>query len=171
MITFVRWLPTFISVLFVVIFANMGAEAFGLWAWFLLCGILGYLSARVGRRLSSWMHCRQTHALEAGWLELKQQIQTNRALRESRERNGGLLMPGPVSDAFDPEWGTRANADEIMDALLGMHARVTGILGGEPPMWILDLVRAKLPHPISATLTEKEWRLLRFALERASESI
>ncbi len=80
-------------------------------------------------------------------------------------------MPGPVSDSYDPEWGTSANAAEIHEALEGVYDRLTGILGGKTPMYILDLVTADLPLPVSATLTEKEWRLMRFAVERARESL
>lgn len=80
-------------------------------------------------------------------------------------------MPGPISDSFDPEWGTTANGGEISDALEGMYDRLTGILSDRSPMYILDLVKANLSNPIPATLSEKEWRLLRFALERARESI
>ena len=80
-------------------------------------------------------------------------------------------MPGPVSDSYDPEFGTGANCDEISSALRGVYREVSDILGKQPPMYILDLVRADLRKSIKATLTEKQWRLIRFALERAEESI
>ena len=80
-------------------------------------------------------------------------------------------MPGPVSDSFDPEFGTRQVANEIDDELESVYDRLTGILGGAPPIDIRKLARAVLIRPIAATLTEKEWRLLRFAVERARDSI
>lgn len=80
-------------------------------------------------------------------------------------------MPGPVSDSYDPEWGTGENASLITDALDEVYDRLSGVLGGSEPMFILGLVQRDLPTPIAATLTEKEWRLLRFAVERARESI
>lgn len=80
-------------------------------------------------------------------------------------------MPGPVSDSFDPEFGTSSNAAEIAYALDEVYARVTAYLGGAPPIYVLDLVRADLPRLIPATLTEREWRIIRFALERANDSI
>lgn len=83
-------------------------------------------------------------------------------------------MPGPVSDSYDPEWGTGANAAEISEALDAVYKRLTKILGGQPPMYILDLVRSEfrnLNYQIPASLTAKEWRLLRFAVERARDSI
>jgi hypothetical protein len=82
-------------------------------------------------------------------------------------------MPGPVSDSYDPEWGTSFNAHCIKEALDGVYARLSKILGNQPPMDIRVLVDAHLPKPIGASpaLTEKEWRLLRFAVERAKDSI
>lgn len=80
-------------------------------------------------------------------------------------------MPGPVSDSYDPEWGTSANGAEITEAISEVYDRVSGILGHREPLYVLKLVRSDLPQPIAATLTEKEWRIIRFALERAGDSI
>ena len=83
----------------------------------------------------------------------------------------GVIMPGPVSDSYDPEWGTSSNAMEVSEAVGLLYHRLTGILGDREPLPILELVRSELPTPITATLPEWEWRLLRFACERAQESI
>lgn len=82
-------------------------------------------------------------------------------------------MPGPVSDSFDPEWGTSANAEPISDAIETLYDRVSGILCGRKPMDIRKLAKqeGRLTTPIPATLTEWDWRIIRFALERAGESI
>lgn len=80
-------------------------------------------------------------------------------------------MPGPVSDSYDPEWSTGANADEITSELNAVYGIVSAILGNTAPLYILDLTRAELSTPITATLTEKQWRIIRFALERADESV
>jgi hypothetical protein len=80
-------------------------------------------------------------------------------------------MPGPVSDAYDPEWGTAANADEIREALASVYRVVSATLGDRPPMFVLNLVRSHDGPAVTATLTEKQWRLIRFALERAGESV
>lgn len=61
--------------------------------------------------------------------------------------------------------------EAVVQELRVMYARLTQILGNKPPLPILDLVRADLPRPVKATLTERQWRLLRFALERAIESM
>lgn len=80
-------------------------------------------------------------------------------------------MPGPMSDSYDPEFGTEENCHRIRKALEETYAEVSSILGDMPPMPILDLVDARLPGQIEAFLTEKDWRLIRFALERAQESV
>lgn len=79
-------------------------------------------------------------------------------------------MPGPVSDSYDPEFGTTANAHDIRSALQGMHGRLGAIIGG-PPKPILDVVRGDEGRLIDQELTERQWRLLRFACERAGESL
>jgi hypothetical protein len=80
-------------------------------------------------------------------------------------------MPGSVSDSYDPEWGTAANAERIRDALRTEYSRVCTLLGQSVPLYILRLLDAELPTPITATLTEKQWRIIRFALERAAQSL
>lgn len=81
-------------------------------------------------------------------------------------------MPGSVSDSFDPEWGTGANREEIENNLQDVYRRVSLTLSQKPPMFILDLVQSEnLEEIIEDGLTEKEWRLIRFALERAIESL
>jgi hypothetical protein len=82
-------------------------------------------------------------------------------------------MPGPVSDSYDPEWGTSAAAAEISDAIDTLYDRVSGVLGGRAPVDIRKLASQvdELTTPIAATLSEWEWRIIRFALERANESI
>ena len=81
-------------------------------------------------------------------------------------------MPGPVSDSYDPEWGTTANGALIDEALEAVYRQLTTILNDQPPVNILELVqRDDMSNGIEARLTEKEWRLLRFAVERARESL
>lgn len=80
-------------------------------------------------------------------------------------------MPGPVSDNYDPEWGTGDNAERIGDALQVAYDRVSEVLGNKKPMYILRLLDVAFPRNIAATLNEKTWRVIRFALERARDSI
>ena len=81
-------------------------------------------------------------------------------------------MPGPVSDSYDPEFGTSHNVQQIKDALDDVYKTLTYVLDGQPPIYILDLVQAdNLNNTIQARLTEKQWRLLRFCVERAGDSL
>jgi hypothetical protein len=83
------------------------------------------------------------------------------------------MTPGPVSDAYHPEFSTCDNADRIVQALQEMHASISAILDGRKPLYILELLESeKLNRKIAPVqLSEKEWRILRFACERAWESI
>lgn len=82
-------------------------------------------------------------------------------------------MPGPVSDSYDAEWCTGDNKDMIDDALEAMYQRVSWILDDRPPIFILELVAALSEHDeiITAALTEGQWRVIRFALERARDGL
>lgn len=78
-------------------------------------------------------------------------------------------MPGSVSDSYDPEFGTVQNVFELDEALKAVYERVTAVLSGQPPLPILDVVKGEFPTVIPATLSEREWRLIRFALETARD--
>lgn len=80
-------------------------------------------------------------------------------------------MPGPVSDSYDPEWGTGENKAAISSELEAVYRIVSSVVHERPPVYILNLVRADMPQPITATLTEKQWRMIRFAIERAGDSL
>ena len=80
-------------------------------------------------------------------------------------------MPGPISDSYDPEWGSGTNRVRIQNELTAVYMRVSAVLLNNPPIYIGDLVTQELPEKISAELSEKEWRIIRFALERAGESL
>ena len=80
-------------------------------------------------------------------------------------------MPGPVSDSFDPEWTTSSNRQDIDDALSTMHSAL-GIVIGSGPKFILEVVNMPEDGPlIECKFTEKELRVLRFACERARDSL
>jgi hypothetical protein len=85
-------------------------------------------------------------------------------------------MPGPISDSYDPEFSTGANATLVREAIESQRNRITNILG-EKLINILDIVyddfrrTTKYPYHISMHFTERELRIIRFALNRAIESI
>jgi hypothetical protein len=79
---------------------------------------------------------------------------------------------------MDGEWGTRAAANEITEALAEMYNKVSKVLGNMPPKRILDVILGEDCEEgsrnggfLTGVFTEKEWRIIRFALERAGESI
>lgn len=85
-------------------------------------------------------------------------------------------MPGPVSDSYDPEWGTSHNRHLIIEALKDMYDKVSHVLGDKPPIYILKLVKDWAYNDdeivrIRHEFTEKEWRIIRFALERSIDSL
>jgi len=81
-------------------------------------------------------------------------------------------MPGSVSDSYDPEWSTGERAQRITDALDKLYGKVSDLLGHPKPVYILDLLdRDDLDARVSRDFTIKEWRILRFSLERSKESI
>jgi hypothetical protein len=79
-------------------------------------------------------------------------------------------MPGPVSDSFDPEFGTSANAEEVRLAIESIVHRVTGELG--PSLANIVQVVQGDPGPAHTwRLSEQELRVIRFGLNRALESL
>jgi hypothetical protein len=79
-------------------------------------------------------------------------------------------MPGPVSDSYDPEFSTGENARKIAEAVGMMHTKIGEHLQS-PPQYIVNVVLGD-PGPVSSLeLTEQQWRILRFACERALESL
>ncbi len=80
-------------------------------------------------------------------------------------------MPGPVSDSYDPEFSTGANAGDVREAIQDGIRRLTEVLGPQ----LKDIVEVAQYSGPEAThtfeLTEREARALRFASLRALDSI
>jgi hypothetical protein len=79
-------------------------------------------------------------------------------------------MPGPVSDSYDPEFGTGANAADVADAI----KEVKGILDkklGPKLQNIVAIAQSKNGTPTQMRLTERQLRIIRFCLNRSIESI
>lgn len=79
-------------------------------------------------------------------------------------------MPGPVSESYDSEWGTSSNAHALKENLTEMHKHLSEIIK-DKPKYILNVIDGQPGPNITATLTEQQWRILRFACERAEENI
>ena len=82
-------------------------------------------------------------------------------------------MPGPVSAAFDPEFGTSANAAEVREAVESVLGLVSSAIGD--PKLLADPWRGENnEYHISQKkliFSIRELRILRFALNRALESL
>jgi len=79
-------------------------------------------------------------------------------------------MPGPVSDSYDPEFVTGANAHDVKEAIQDVIDRANGLLGPKLK-YIVEVAQGEPGRVIEANLTEREWRIIRFGLSRALESI
>lgn len=81
-------------------------------------------------------------------------------------------MPGPVSDSYDPEFGTGENAEFVRTAIQSVQRVVCDGLPEERRN-IVEVAREgpKASKRLVVRLTENERRILRFALDRALESL
>lgn len=81
-------------------------------------------------------------------------------------------MPGPVSDSYDPEFGTGSNAGEIREAIQEIRDNIGNMLGSKL-MHILDVVRMDESEgkTFDMTVSERELRIVRFMTERSLETI
>lgn len=75
------------------------------------------------------------------------------------------MTPGPVSDAYDPEYGTAGNADHVQELL----DEVLGVLNGVlPPVArnIVHVARGPQGPSTPVPLTQRQLRALRFSVLR-----
>ena len=79
------------------------------------------------------------------------------------------MSPGPVSDSYDPEFSTGENARDVRDAIMRARDRVAVGLG--EPKNIVAVVHGQAGPFKAVKLSERERRVIRFALNRALESI
>lgn len=77
-------------------------------------------------------------------------------------------MPGPVSDSYDPVWGTAANAERVREAVHQVREKLAAKIQA-PADFILDVVqRDNGPEELHG-FTVRELRILRFACGCALE--
>jgi hypothetical protein len=79
-------------------------------------------------------------------------------------------MPGPVSDSYDPEFGTGANAHDVREAIDAVRERLGQHIGEELKN-IVQVVHGNEGLHYSYPFSEQELRVLRFCCDRAKESI
>lgn len=79
-------------------------------------------------------------------------------------------MPGPVSDAYDPEFGTRANAEDLTTAMLEINNRIARKIGSRLKD-IIEIAKSEDGPPIAVKFSARELRIIRFCINRAGESL
>lgn len=72
-------------------------------------------------------------------------------------------MPGPVSDSYDPVWGTADNAGQVRDGIKELDAKLTTFLNGTPPRYILTVIQEANGIREAYPFSERELRILRYA--------
>lgn len=82
-----------------------------------------------------------------------------------------MTMPGPVSDSYDPEFSTQANASRVREAIERQVAWITKQIG--PGLQnIVEVVDGPSGKRMPARRwSEREARIIRFALLRALETL
>jgi len=79
-------------------------------------------------------------------------------------------MPGPVSDSYDPEFSTGANAADVRDAIKQTVEQIGKYLGPELK-YIVDVAQGPEGKRTKFLLSERDMRIIRFGLNRALETI
>jgi hypothetical protein len=83
-------------------------------------------------------------------------------------------MPRPARDSVDPEFVTAENANELRVALRHVRKQITLAIGTDDLVNILDMLHQQKINKgrvRRCELYESELRLIRFAIDRALESI
>jgi len=80
-------------------------------------------------------------------------------------------MPGPVSDSYDPEFGTGDNAETVRAGIDDVRTRVTEAIGTEDLENIVEICDWARTRYLPIKLDERDLRIIRFCLDRALESI
>lgn len=71
------------------------------------------------------------------------------------------MSPGPVSDSYDPEFGTSANRADVHDAIKAVAARFDDL--GEAKS-IVTVVHGKAGRLKGVILNERDRRVIRYCL-------
>lgn len=79
-------------------------------------------------------------------------------------------MPGPVSDSYDPEFGTGSNAHDVRSGIQDVIDGIAVHIGSELKD-IVGVAQNDLGEMSDIRFSEREMRLIRFGLLRALESV
>lgn len=78
-------------------------------------------------------------------------------------------MPGSVSDSYDPEFGTAANAERVREEIERLYSRLDLKLGPALPIpEVLDIDHDRMDRFM---VSHRDLHLIRFLLGRALEDL
>jgi len=80
-------------------------------------------------------------------------------------------MPGSISDTYDPEFSTQANADNVRATMQSVVDIITNRLGPQLRNIVTVVHERPGSQKFTLSLTEKQLRVIRFGLLRAKQSI
>ena len=75
-------------------------------------------------------------------------------------------MPGPVSDSYDPVWGTAEQAAEVKNGIREVVNGISHILNS-PPKYIRDVILEADGPQLAVSFSERELRIIRYAMRVA----
>ncbi len=81
-----------------------------------------------------------------------------------------MTIGNPVSDSYDPEFSTEANAEDVRALLKEARDIITDRLG-EDLHYIVNVAQGKEGKTFLMRWSERHLRGVRFAIDRALESI
>jgi hypothetical protein len=77
-----------------------------------------------------------------------------------------------MSDSYDPEFGTGENAAVVREAVEGLRDQLTKLIGSKKRLPIVSVIESdELKNRSVLELTERSLRIMRFAVDRALESL
>lgn len=79
-------------------------------------------------------------------------------------------MPGPVSDSYDPEFGTVDNAEQVAELLREAVAVVSESIDG-PPKDIVQVAQGASGRTRTVRISERHLRAIRYAINWRLEDI
>jgi hypothetical protein len=80
-------------------------------------------------------------------------------------------MPGPVSDSYDPEFGTSANKEDVYEALKATIKILDQALENSPRREITLVARGPRGRMKDLRLWERDLRMLRWSAHRTLEEL
>jgi len=85
-------------------------------------------------------------------------------------------MPGPISDSYDIEFGIKDNARDVKEAIINVRNKITSLISDKNLNSITEIVhrqdsKVTMSKRIVCHLSERELRIIRFAMNKALESI